>query len=109
MSSFDGLFLEMRFSPNIEIIALRRAFVAAFYERSLFDPDTTSRVALATHELVENACKYSIGGETSLRIDLGAGRTTVRIRLSNRTLPEHIANLQERFPRMKEVPDAAEY
>ena len=99
----------MHFSPTVELISLVRQFVTSFYERSLVEPDTTSRVALATHELLENACKYSIDGETRIRIELGAGRSTIGIRISNRTNRGHIANLQERFAMMKQFPDPADY
>lgn len=108
-TSFGNLYLEMHFSPTIEIISLVRQFVSSFYERSLVDPETTSRVALATHELLENACKYSIDGETKIRIELGAGRSTIRIRLTNRASQEHIASLQEQFAMMNQFPDPADY
>jgi hypothetical protein len=109
MASLDPLYVELSFSPTIELIVIVREFVTSFYERALVDADTTSRVAVATHELLENACKYSLDGATNLRIELGSDRATVRIRLRNRASPEHIANLQERFALMRDCPDPTEY
>ena len=75
-----------------------RRFVADFYQRFLGDPDGTSRVALATHELLENAVKYSLDGETTIRIDVldtGApGTSSVRLRLRNRAAAHHRAAIR---------------
>ena len=109
MASLEHISVEMSFSPTVELIDVVREFVSSFHARARVDLDTTSRVALATHELLENACKYSLDGVTNLRIELGRDRATVRIRLRNRASPEHIANLQERFARMKDFPDPAGY
>jgi hypothetical protein len=67
----DGpAYFELNFKPNVALVSVVRRFVTEFYQRFLSDPDGTSRVALATHELLENAVKYSKDGETTIRIEV---------------------------------------
>src|SRR5580658_9449719 len=90
-------YFELNFKPNVALVSVVRRFVTEFYQRFLSDPDGTSRVALATHELLENAVKYSKDGETTIRIDVDTNQTPkqVRIKLRNRAAPEHIAAIRE--------------
>jgi anti-sigma regulatory factor (Ser/Thr protein kinase) len=95
---------ELTFSPDITLISVVRRFVSTFYGHVLEDKDASSRITVATHELLENACKYSCDGETTLRIevvDTGAG---VRIRTSNRTTPERLADIAAHFTEMSKYP-----
>ncbi len=71
------------------------------------DPDVTSRVALAAHELLENAVKYSTDGETNIRVDVtpGDGVLHVCIRTRNKSTTTNMALLREYFDDMKEMPD----
>jgi hypothetical protein len=98
---------ELNFRPSFELISIVRRFVSDFYKKMLNDPDTVSRVALATHELLENAVKYSSDGGTSLSItvDHGEASSVVTIRISNRTTPEHIAAISALFSEMQTYPD----
>jgi len=87
-----------------------RRFVSEFYQRFLGDPDGTSRVALATHELLENAVKYSRDGETTIRIGVDTGESkTVTIHLSNRADETHIAAIREILDGVASEPDAVSY
>lgn len=98
---------ELTFRPNVELISIVRRFVSDFYDRMVDDPDTVSRVALATHELLENAVKYSVDGATSLSITFEPGEpeSLISIRLANRASPEHIASLSAIFDEMNAEPD----
>jgi hypothetical protein len=91
-----AVYMELSFRPSVRLVSAVRRFVSDFYEEMLGDPDGTSRVALVTHELLENAARYSADGETSLRIDLLDDRTprAIRIRSKNRSSAEHIASLR---------------
>src|SRR5437660_1066565 len=62
---------ELTLRPNLELVATVRLFVESFYHRTLSDEELSGRLAIATHELLENAVKYSVDGETSLRIEIG--------------------------------------
>jgi hypothetical protein len=76
--------------------------VSDFYDRTLGDPDATSRVALATHELLENAVKYSRDGRAKVRIEVsGEGeRVWVRIRTRNRASTEDAAHIRRTIEEM---------
>ncbi|HSN99487.1 MAG TPA: hypothetical protein VLS89_14425 [Candidatus Nanopelagicales bacterium] len=99
---------ELQFRPSASLIQVVRRFVSDFYEGVLDDPDALSRVALATHELLENAVKYATDGTTDLSIGVeaaeGGGRDVV-IRLSNRAEADHLAELKAIFTEMEGYAD----
>ena len=89
-------YFELNFKPNVALVSVVRRFVTEFYQRFLSDPDGTSRVALATHELLENAVKYSKDGETTIRIEVEPTTPKiVKIALRNRAEPANIAAIRE--------------
>ncbi|HZU81618.1 MAG TPA: hypothetical protein VE987_01820 [Polyangiaceae bacterium] len=73
-----------------------RKFVSDFYEHVLGDADTVSRVALATHELLENVIKYSSDGRSHLEIELMETSLgdVLRIRARNRTTVQRAGELK---------------
>jgi hypothetical protein len=101
---------ELKFRPNIELISVVRRFVSSFFEQILKDPDAISRVALVTHELLENAVKYSINGESILRVEAnGTSPSQISITVSNLASQEHIAQLQRLFEEMRSESDPFVY
>jgi hypothetical protein len=90
-------YIELHFSQNVELIRIARRFVAEVCGRLLNDPDATSRVALATHELLENAVKYSLDCATTIRIEILQIDSVckVSVRTRNRAAPDHVANLRQ--------------
>jgi hypothetical protein len=111
MSLFDARkpYFELTFRPNVELISVVRRFVSSFYEHILSSPDATSRIALATHELLENATKYSTDGETTIRIEVTATCEAIRIRIWNRTARENIVLLRACFDEMLQFSDPFVY
>jgi hypothetical protein len=95
-------FCELSFEKRPELVSVVRRFVSDFYDRTLADPDATSRVALATHELLENAVKYSRDGRAKVRIQVsGHGeKVRVRIRTKNRANPEDAEHIQRTIDEM---------
>lgn len=75
------------------------------------DQDVSSRVALATHEMLENALKYSVDGTTVLRIELSheRGPRKVTVETRNAISPDRKLGLSETFAEMKRAGDATEY
>jgi len=104
-------YFELTFRPNVALVSVVRRFVTEFYERALRDPDGTSRLALATHELLENAVKYSRDGETTIRIAVDQQRTPhqVTIALRNRAEPANIAAIREILDGIRRADNAFEY
>jgi hypothetical protein len=102
--------VEIRFSPNADLICAVRRFVSTFYEDVLGDAALASRMALATHELLENAVKYSIDGETRTLLEIiSEPRPVVSVCTWNRAAPEDISRLEEIFREMARQPDAGAY
>jgi anti-sigma regulatory factor (Ser/Thr protein kinase) len=101
-------YVELNFRPNVQLVSVVRRFVSEFYQRTLKDPDGTSRVALATHELLENAVKYSMDGETTIRIEVASDGQPrqVAILLRNRAEASHVAAIRELVDGIKNAPDA---
>jgi anti-sigma regulatory factor (Ser/Thr protein kinase) len=115
----DSPSFELTFRPRVELIPIVRRFVSSLYGRVLGDPDASSRVALATHELLDNANRYSADGVTTLRIEVSPevgeavpsplSPADVRIRIWNRTERAHVESLRERFAEMDRFPDPFAY
>jgi two-component sensor histidine kinase len=71
--SEEGERLEIEFAPNLALVTQVRQFVGAFYGHCLGDPEATSRIAVAAHELLENAVKYASHRQVRIRISLERG------------------------------------
>ena len=91
-------YFQVSFRPNVKLVSTVRKFTEEFYQRMLEDRDVSERVALATHELLENAVAYASDGETGVRVELGVDR--VLIRTWNRVTPEQLAQLEQLFAGM---------
>jgi hypothetical protein len=100
-------FVELNFRPNVELVSIVRRFVSDFYSKLLQDEDTISRVALATHELLENAVKYSCDRESRIRVDFLADGMVIRT--WNHVAKERMPGLQAAFAEMQAEPDAFRY
>lgn len=110
-TSATGPYLEICFRPTVATINEARRLVAALYEPLVSNADVAQRVALATHEMLENALKYSLDGSTVLRIELShhRGPRTVSVETRNITSPERKAGLVEAFEEMRRFGDATEF
>jgi hypothetical protein len=95
---------ELLFRPSAILITVVRRFVEEFYLKIMDDRDVASRLALTTHELLENAAKYSTDGEASLHVV--ARKETVHVRASNRAAPAQIELLRKYFDEIGASPDA---
>jgi hypothetical protein len=102
---------ELTFRPDLELVTDVRDFVETFYRRALRDQDLGGRLAIATHELLENAAKYSSDGETSLRIEVapGAGSRAIAVRTRNRADGQHVTTLRVYLDEMRASADPTAY
>jgi anti-sigma regulatory factor (Ser/Thr protein kinase) len=110
-SSAPNGYFELHFRPDVRSVRLVRRFVADMYQRFLSDPEGTSRIALAAHELLENAARFSKDGEATLRIEVEMERRprAVRIVLRNRAEPSNIAAIREIVERVAGAPSASTF
>jgi hypothetical protein len=99
--------LAIDFRPHPGLLTQTREFVSSFCDTFVTDPDTTSRITMAAHELLENAVKYSTDGTTRMRIELHErnGDSFVTIQSQNHATPERAAALQDMVGRIHEATD----
>jgi two-component sensor histidine kinase len=91
--------MELRMDASPLLVSVTRRFVEEALEKYVADADFVSRVAMTTHELLENAAKYARGGKAQLevRMDGAPDTRTLTLRLSNATSPDHLDRLKESF------------
>lgn len=99
--------IELTLSPGEERISLVRRFVEQYYEKVLDDVDAVARIAMATHELLENAAKYSTNGVARMRIEFQSNGPTDRVRLvlRNQGNADAVASIQGAFQEMRQYDD----
>jgi len=102
---------ELTFRPDFELVTGVRDFVEALYRRVLDDEDLGGRLAIATHELLENAVKYSLDGETCLRIEVvpTLGARAIAVRTRNRARDQHVTTLRVYLDEMRASSDPSAY
>jgi anti-sigma regulatory factor (Ser/Thr protein kinase) len=98
---------ELSFSPNVSLIGTVRRFVGEFYVRVLNDTNITSRLVVATHELLENAVRYSADGQSSIRIGVRRVGDSVKatIETRNKTMQANQAELSALLEEMRTTQD----
>ncbi len=99
---------ELLFRPSVELISVVRRFVAEFYHKVLLDQDAASRLALTTHELLENAAKYSSDGGAMLCVTVDRDAGTVLVRTTNRATAQQRELLKSCFSEISAATDATD-
>lgn len=106
----EDAYFELSFSPNVTLVSTVRRFVSEFYVQVLGDAEMTSRLAIATHELLENAVRYSCDGHSSIRIGVTTSPSNeieIVIDTRNRASRDNLASLQSAVEEMTAATDAA--
>jgi hypothetical protein len=103
----EDAYFELSFSPCISLVSMVRRFVTEFYTEVLGDAEVTSRIAIATHELLENGARYALDGITSVRIGVTrvAAGALVSIVTKNRASESHLASVRKMLDEIKAAPD----
>jgi two-component sensor histidine kinase len=96
---------ELAFSPGSDLVSSVRRFITDFYDRVFADPDLSSRLGMASHELLENAVKYSTDQNSRIAIQISEGKDqrSLIIKTWNRTTPEHLRTVQSILKRINEA------
>ena len=76
--------IELEGTIALDDVSHVRRFVEALHRRVAMTHDDASRLAMVTHELLENAIKFSTDGGASLRVEVAAANR-VCITTRNRT------------------------
>src|SRR4051812_35634126 len=102
-------FIELSFAPEPKLVPKVREFTTFFYKEVLGDEDGLSSLAVATHELLENAVKNSTDGVTKLRVEYDPERSKVTIKTYNKPTPDNLQRLQENVEELRNAPDVEEH
>jgi hypothetical protein len=102
---------ELNFTPNIRLVPIVRRFVSDFYGEVFDDAEVVARVALATHELMENAIRHNSGGEARLIVELRDvdGEKLILVRIGNPAWPEDIDKLSQLMDAIGQAPDPLQF
>ena len=100
---------ELKFDPSVELITVVRQFVQSFYMKVLGDADVSSRLALTTHELLENAAKYSVDGEVRLCVQIDTQQGIAGVSTTNRASRNQIERLRSNFAEISAATDVRTY
>lgn len=104
-------YLEIAFQPTVTTINEARRLVLSLFGPLLGSEDLAGRAALATHELLENALKYSSDGSTVIRVELSHASRTSTLTVETRNLVSDVrrAGLDEAFAEMRTFASAHGY
>ena len=103
--------LELSFRPSFEQVATVRCFVEELCANLLGDEETPTRLAIATHELLENVVKYSADGATCLKVEITeqAGSCVASVVTRNRAGEAHLRTLHAYLEEMNASADPLAY
>jgi anti-sigma regulatory factor (Ser/Thr protein kinase) len=103
--------IRLTFRPTATLISSTRRFAGDVLSSVLRDPDSTSRIALVIHELLENTLKYSTDGHALLNVTVGDevnGRRRVEVTARNKATPEQAEDLGRRIHALAAADDPME-
>ena len=107
----DTYLFELEFTPNLRLVPIVRRFVSDFYGEVFDDEEVVSRLALSTHELMENAIQHNSGGDARLLVELRdvEGEKRISVSIRNPTWPESISRLSRLMEAMDRAPDPLQF
>jgi two-component sensor histidine kinase len=105
----DVVSFDLLFWPTVPQMYAVRTFVTDFFINVVDDPDVVSRLALVTHELLENAIKYSVAGKTRLHVTFDRKDGRAAIRISNHARPKHVRSLLRNVGQLNATRDLDAY
>jgi hypothetical protein len=105
-------YVELNSRPNAQLTTFVREFITNFYRRLFATRASIGFIALATHELLENAVRHALDNDTTIRIEVSSdsdGKGLVSIRTWNRASLANITRLTARLNEIAREKDAYAY
>lgn len=98
---------ELSLSHDLSLVATVRRFVGELSKRILVDPDVASRVAVAAHELIDNAVRHASDDESRVKVTLRRTEAggEVEIVTMNRASEERGAQVERLLEEMQQKID----
>ena len=101
-----ALLFRLEVSMRVHHLTAVRRFVAELTDSVVHDGDLASRLALATHELLENAVKYSADPRRLVTLKLWAdAERRIHVTVLNASSEALVAPLRELLRQLNEAPD----
>ena len=102
------LHLDLPLTISPAIVSPTRRLLESKLAPVLDDDDAVFRVAMAAHELLENAAKYASDGKARLEVEVSPQQedALVRVVVTNNAVREHIDQLTACFAEMQAESDA---
>ena len=101
--------LKIEFSPAWAFINDVRRFVEGFCHHASVPPDIAQAASTATHELLQNAIRYSVNGRAGLSLEVNAEKSEIRITAENDAPPDRVAGLRKISERMLQETDSESF
>ncbi len=98
--------LLIRMTPPWVFIDEIRRFTESFSACACPGAHREAQVALAVHELMQNAIPHALGEDVELVLEVSRDQDVVSIRVTNRCSDAEYEALRERVDRMNQEPDA---
>src|SRR5512133_1015201 len=100
------VYLMLRMKPPWVFIDEIRRFVESFCACACTGANRESQLALAVHELMQNAVTHSHDAEVDLVLEVDAEADRVAVAVTNRTTDAEFMAIRDRVARMNSEPDA---
>jgi hypothetical protein len=102
------LHIDLPLTITPAIVSPTRRLLESKLTPALDDDDAVFRVAMAAHELLENAAKYASDGKARLEVEVSPrdDDALVRVAVTNNAVREHIDHLAACFAEMNAQTDA---
>jgi hypothetical protein len=109
MSERENISMRLRMRPPWSFIDQLRRFTEAFCASAALGEARSGQVALAVHELTQNAVSNGGGAPIELLLDVDPAARTIRIALSNRCDAAAFAELRRRVECLRLAEPLAAY
>ena len=96
----DAAILFLRMEPSWVVVDDIRRFVAKFCQNACPEAEREDQVALAAHELVQNAISNAVTPEIEMKLELDRSHEWVVVSVSNDARADQIEVLRMRLDRM---------
>ncbi len=93
----EPVILELRLDPSWVFVDDIRRFVESFCAAACPGAEREEQLALAAHELVQNAISYAATPGVDLRLSIDRGARRVHVSVSNAVTPDQAKALRERI------------
>jgi hypothetical protein len=106
----DSIVFHLEVSMGVQYLTSVRRFIADLTESVVHNSELASRLAMATHELLENAVKYTLDPTRLVTLQLWAkAERSVHVTVVNVSNETLVAPLRELLQKLNEAPDPVAY